>query len=92
MPLCTWRDAIRARLIDDWRRSWRFWSMRLSLIGAVLATAGAAFPDAMLEAWNALPPDLRALVPTHAARIIAATLFVATMAARLYRQGARHDG
>jgi hypothetical protein len=90
MPLCEWRDAVRARLIEDWRRSWRFWSMRLGLIGAFLAGASAAFPDAMLEAWTALPPDLRALVPAHAAQIIAATLFVGTMVARLYRQGARH--
>jgi hypothetical protein len=92
MPHCTWRDAIRARLIDDWRRSWRFWSMRLSLIGAFFAAASAAFPEAMLEAWNALPPDLRALVPAHAAQIIAAMLFLGTMAARLYRQGARDRG
>lgn len=91
MPFSEWRDALRARLIDDWRRSWRFWSIRLSLLGALLSAIGAAFPSAMLEAWNALPPDLRALIPARAAQIIAATLFVGTMAARLYKQREQHD-
>ena len=86
MPLSRWRDALRARLIDDWRRSWRFWSMRLSLIGALLSAASAAFPAAMLDAWNALPPDLRTMIPARTAQVIAAILFTGTMAARLFRQ------
>jgi hypothetical protein len=92
MPFFEWRGALRARLIDDWRRSWRFWSMRLSLIGALLSAGAAAFPGAMLEAWNALPPDLRALVPTRAAQIIAAILFVGTMTTRLLKQREDRDG
>ena len=92
MPFSEWRDALRARLIDDWRRSWRFWSMRLSLIGALLSAVGAVFPGAILEAWNALPPDLRVLIPQRAVQIIAASLFVGTMAARLCKQRDQHDG
>jgi len=93
MPLSQWREALRIRLIDDWHRSWRFWSMRLSLIGALFSTASVAFPSAMLAAWNTLPPDLRALIPAHIAQAIAAALFVATMAARLFRQrGGAHNG
>lgn len=92
MTLTRWRDAVRARLIDDWRRSWRFWSIRLSLLGALLSAASAAFPAAMLDAWNALPPDLRALIPARAAQVIAAILFVATMAARLFRQREPRNG
>ena len=43
------------------------------------------------QAGLGCPPALRALIPPHAAQVIAASLFVATMAARLLRQGeARH--
>jgi hypothetical protein len=87
-----WWAPIRARLIDDWRRSWRFWSVRLSFVGLAWSFVGAAFPGFALDAWNALPDELRSLMPQHIARIIATIIFAAAMAARLFKQKDKSDG
>ena len=68
-----WRARIRARLIDDLRRAHRFWSVRLSALGAAFSAA-----------WIALPADTRALVP--GAQWIGLGLFLAIGLARLLHQ------
>jgi len=81
-----WWAPIRARLIDDARLWWRFWSMRLAAFGAIVAALAQWFPDAFSAAWNSIPPDMRAYLPApllHSAPVI---LFVAIMAARIVAQ------
>lgn len=69
--------SIRLRFIADLRHAWRFWSVRLSLLGA-----------AMSAGWAALPADSRALIP--GAQWIGLFLFVSVTLARLIDQpGAR---
>lgn len=67
----------RACMIADLTRAWRFWSIRLSMLGAALSAG-----------WLALPPDTRALVP--GAHWIGLALFLLVAFARLINQpGAR---
>jgi hypothetical protein len=73
-------------LINGWRQAWRLWSVRLSALGALLTGWALLAPDAMLQAWQALPNDLRAMVPTKIADAIPTILFVATIVARLIPQ------
>lgn len=68
-----WRARIRARLIDDLRRAHRFWSVRLSAVGATFSAA-----------WIALPADTRVLLP--GAQWIGLALFIAIGLARLLHQ------
>ncbi|USU06281.1 hypothetical protein NF699_06370 [Sphingomonadaceae bacterium OTU29LAMAA1] len=74
------------KLIDGWRQSWRLWSVRLSAIGAVLMGWAALTPDALLQAWNALPDDVQALVPEQVGKAIPFLLFLAALVARLIPQ------
>jgi hypothetical protein len=68
---------IRANLIADLRAAHRFWSVRLSAIGAGFSTA-----------WLALPPDIRAGLP--GAQWIGLALFLSIALARIIDQsGAR---
>lgn len=67
---------LRARLIDDWRRAWRFWSVRLSVLSAVL-----------MGGWQALPPELRADLPY--ANQVAVGLFLLVALSRLAQQGTK---
>lgn len=71
--LTSFRARIRARLIADLRQSWRFWSVRISAIGA-----------ALMAAWTALPADVRAGLPY--ANHLAAMLFVLVALSRLVSQ------
>lgn len=64
---------VRARLIDDLRLAHRYWSVRLSAMGA-----GAS------AAWIALPADLRAAIP--GTQWISFALFLAIVLARIVNQ------
>ena len=62
--LAKWRAWLCARLIDDWHRAYTFSSIRLAAIGALIETFVQAFPGTASEVWNAMPQDLRALLPS----------------------------
>jgi lysozyme len=74
------------KLIPDWRLSWRLWSVRLAAIGALLSALAAGAPDALLTAWNALPDEVRMLIPASIGRWLSSALFLLAMIARLVRQ------
>ena len=61
--LRTWRDAIRARLIDDWHKKWSVW---ITGIGTMLATT-----------WASLPQDMRDHFPSWMFAAMFAAAFVA---------------
>lgn len=67
-------DKLRARLIEDWRKAWRYWSVQVSLFGAALSAA-----------WTQLPADTRASIP--GAQWIGFALFMLVLASRLIQQG-----
>ena len=84
--LHTWWAPLRARLIDDTRLWWRFWSMRLAALGAVVTALAQWFPDTLSAAWNAIPSDMRASLPAPLLHSIPVILFVAIMVARILAQ------
>ncbi len=67
------RARIRARLIDDVRQAHRYWSVRISAIGAALSAA-----------WATLPPDTRMMIP--GAPWIGLGLFLAAALSRILHQ------
>jgi hypothetical protein len=86
--LRTWWAPVRAHLIDDARLWWRFWSIRLAALGAIVTALAQWFPDAVLVAWNGVPPEMRAYLPTPVLRSIPMILFVAILVARIVAQKA----
>jgi len=78
-------DAMR-RVRDLWLRAWPLWSVRMSALGAILTAFAAAAPDTLLQIWNGLPDDIRAIFPKSVADIIPTLLFVATIVVRLIPQ------
>jgi lysozyme family protein len=78
-------DAMR-RARSLWLRAWPLWSVRMSALGALLTAIAAAAPDMLLQIWNGLPDELRALVPAALARVIPTILFLATLVVRLIPQ------
>jgi hypothetical protein len=81
-----WWAPLRARLIDDVRLWWRFWTMRLAALGAIVTALAQWFPDALSVAWNAMPYDMRAYLPAPLLHSIPVILFVAIMVARIVAQ------
>ena len=71
-------------VIENWRQSWRLWSVRVSAIGAAVFAVLVAAPDQALQIWQALPPEVQALVPN--AKQLGLLLLSASAIARVLRQ------
>jgi len=67
---------LRPKLIAQWRRAHRLWSVRLSALGMALSGA-----------WTAMPPDLRAHIP--APEWVGLALFALIAASRIIAQAER---
>lgn len=64
------------KLIDNWRKAWRFLSMQLLALALVLQTA-----------WETLPADALAVIPADWRGYITLGLIVLAMVGRLIQQG-----
>lgn len=82
---------MRLKLVDDWRRAWRWWSVRLNILGTTLLAWFLAVPDVARDLWAALPDDLKAELPPRAAYLIPLLILFAANVARVLKQG-KHDG
>lgn len=47
------------KLVDDWRRAWRWSSVRLSALGALLF----GLVEVAQQGWIGLPDEIRARIP-----------------------------
>lgn len=76
--------------ISNWRQAWRLWSVRVSAIGAIIFAALLAAPEQIQAVWNALPPDVQAMIPN--AKSVALVITVAATVARVLQQKEKADG
>lgn len=65
--------GIKDRLISDWRKAYKLWSVRLSALGLSAMTA-----------WPSIPQEIREEIPGQ--RWIAAGMFAAVILGRLINQ------
>ena len=79
-------SAAEDRLIDDWRRGWRFWSVRLQAMALASGTALIAAPDLLARGWAAIPVDMRALLPGDLARWLPLIFGLLALLARFLKQ------
>lgn len=84
-------SVLTDRLVADWRRWYKWGSMRLSAIGAAVFGFLAAFPGVALEIWNQIPADIRALLPNRVGYVIAALTFLGVMYSRVTKKKDKTD-
>lgn len=73
-------ERLKSALIDEWKGSWKLWSVQLNALGLVLMSFGELFKDS----WNQLPDSLSSRIP-HA-ETIGIILFALSLVARLCKQ------
>jgi hypothetical protein len=61
------------KLIDEWKKAHRYWSVQIAAVAA-----------ALMGAWEILPSDLRASMP-HVQKV-AAAMFIIVAASRYFAQ------
>ena len=79
-------NKLKLQLIEDWRNFWRFWSVRLGIVGSAITGVLIAFPDVALSAWAMMPGDLKAAIPERYMPLIGVVIFVASLVARAIKQ------
>ena len=79
-------NKIKLELIEDWRNFWRFWSVRLGIIGSAITGVLIAFPDVALSAWAMMPADLKSAIPERYMPLIGVIIFIASLIARAIKQ------
>ncbi|WP_443083787.1 DUF7940 domain-containing protein [Verticiella alkaliphila] len=74
------------QLIPHWRQFHRFWSIRLSALGAILIAITTEFPHAATALWMALPADLKSLLPPDFGRYLGYAIVACGLFARVVHQ------
>lgn len=78
-------QRLQAHLVDDWRSSWKWLSMQLAALFALVMAILSVLPGALLFAvqwWMQVPSDFRAIVGP----VGAVVLLVMIALARLWAQ------
>jgi len=76
----------KPRLIEDWKRAYKLWTVRLSAFGVVVMGWFTFWPESVLYLWSAMPIEVRRLLPEQFATSIALLIFAGSAIARLIRQ------
>lgn len=73
------------------RLLFKSWSVWLGAISAAITGYMMQFPNAALDAWNSLPPDLKSFIPPHLLGFISPTMMVLAVLAQYVRQSKLKD-
>lgn len=73
------------------RLLFKAWSVWLGAISAAITGYMMQFPNAALDAWNSLPPDLKGYIPPHLLGYISPTMMVLAVLAQYVRQNKLKD-
>lgn len=76
------------RLIDDWKNSWRWLSVQVAALAAIVAGVLTAHPAILLGLIGFIP---RGPLQYVAAGAVGLVVFAIPVAARLWKQGGRPD-
>lgn len=77
----------KLELIEDARNAWKFISMQLTALWALLFGWIASDPTIAQTVWNQLPAELQAIFPPWAKWLVAAGCMLGTIyAARIVKQ------
>ncbi len=68
------------KLVENWKQSWRWWSIRLAAIGAAITGTLIVAPESILQAWALLPADMRASLEAYRGYIALAAFGLAIVA------------
>lgn len=76
----------KLEIIDDARDGWKFWSVRLNVLGSLLLGLLTIWPESALYFWGAMPGEVKSLLPDSYAQFIALFIFLMSIAARFLKQ------
>lgn len=76
----------KLELVAHWRTFYKLWSVRFNAMGVALLSGMLAFPQIVADAWAALPPEMKSLLPQQYVMWVPVFLMIVSMYARIVRQ------
>lgn len=73
------------------RLLFKTWSVWLASAGTALGAFVQSFPDAALQAWSILPPDIKGFLPPNILGFISQAMIVLAVLAQFVRQSKLKD-
>lgn len=70
----------RLRLVDDWRRAWRWFSVNCMALALVIQSA-----------WAGMPEDMKSAIPSDWVSAVSITAMALGILGRLIKQGDADD-
>lgn len=83
--LLAWRFT-SVEFVAHARLLFRAWSVWLASIGSILSAWAQSFPQAAIDGWNALPPDIKSYLPQNYLGLIGAFMVAMGVVAQFIRQ------
>lgn len=73
------------KLIEGWKQSYLYWSVRVQIVCIAIAGWFVFDPGAILWVWKSMPPPIRAILPDTVEHSVSAVLFVLSLIAAMAR-------
>lgn len=84
---------MKLRFIEDVKGAWKFLSVNVSAVWAIIFGAFAADPTILVSAWNAIPVELRDFLPPWVRWAVVASAMIGTIfLARIVKQPVTKKG
>lgn len=85
LVLLAWR-LTSVEFVSHARLLFKAWSVWLASIGSMLSAWVQSFPQAAIDAWNVLPPDIKSYLPQNYLGLIGAFMVAMGVIAQFIRQ------
>lgn len=74
------------RLIQGWNKWYKFWSVQLGLLGALIVSTLTAYPTLALDLWAMMPQEFKSLIPPSYMPLIGVVIFFFSMVSKFIVQ------
>jgi hypothetical protein len=78
------------KLIEGWRKAYKFKSLQLGVIGTAITTVFLAAPEAALHAWALMPEDVKTRLPPDVIKFLGVFILGSSFIARIVKQPKIH--
>ena len=74
------------KLIDDWKKAWRLWSVQLNVITIIILAILNDLPSHIIASWSLLPEEIKSQIDKEVIAYISMGLVILNILSRLVSQ------
>ena len=74
------------KLIDDWKKAWRLWSVQLNVITIIILAILNDLPSHIIASWSLLPEEIKSQIDKEVIAYISMGLVLLNIISRLVSQ------